>query len=782
MKIWKFRELDNRCFWLMAVMVAMCIGLVVRLYYLQITEYDAYQEKVIGNIQQETTVAANRGQIYDRNMVTLATNTTTYRLFVSPSDIISSGKEKFEYDEEKATEEEIQKGQEEAAEEQIEKVAQLLAPYVDSDSSEMIERIQTLSTRKDITIQKNLDSDTADIIRTIISENDLSHQVYLEASSKRYYPYGSLACAVIGITGTDSGLLGLELEYDDYLTGTPGRYITVKNAQSQSMPSDYDTYIEPEDGLNLVTTLDVTIQNILEEQLKQTFYDSQAANRVTGIVMNPNNGEIYGMATYPSFDLNSPYELSEYYQELFDNWTYTPTEETGEQTEEEAKNEYFWELIYKMWSNKSVNDLYEPGSTFKMITTSMALEEKVVSFSDSFTCTGSLKVGGRTIRCHKTVGHGTNTFNKLLQMSCNPTIMQVAARLGASDFYKYFEAFGYTSKTGIDLPGESSGLYVSLSGMNSVELACYSFGQTFKTTPIQQLTAISAVANGGYLVTPHLVSAMTDQSGNTVVEFDAGIKRQVVSSEVCSSILNVLQDGVSTGVGVANAYVAGYRVAAKTGTSEKRDTADTTDRIGSCVAIAPADDPQVCVIIIVDEPQISNKYGSNVAAPYVANVLEQVLPYLGVERVYSSSEMSRIAVKVGNYKGKALDRAISEITSAGLTYEIVGDGQTVTAQIPASGETITNINGKVVLYTGGAESSPITVPDLINQKATLAISRLYALGLNVRLEGATNYDQGGGAVVIAQSVEGGSQLPYGSVVEITCRYTDTTDDDGNMIE
>lgn len=787
MKLQKIREIDHRCFWLMAVLVCMCLLLVGKLYQLQIKRYDEFQNRVINNIQQETVVPAARGQIYDRNMMALAANMTTYRLFISPKDILAAADaqyvEQYKGSHDGEEPEEIDEAaKERLAGEYIEKVAGRLSEFTEMDAAEIQKRIGDYSGRKDITIQRDLDVDTADQVRKLITELKLNTQVYLEATSKRYYPYSELASAVVGFTGTDGGLIGLELRYDSYLTGTPGRYITTKNAQSQSMPSDYDTYIEPKDGLNLVTTLDVTVQSILEQQLKETYYNSQAANRVTGIVMNPNTGEVYGMATYPSFDLNNPYELTESFAELYEQWEYDASDANGK-TEEEAKNEYFWELVYRMWSNKAVNDLYEPGSTFKMVTTSAALQEKVTSFSDSYSCTGSLKVGGRTIHCHKAGGHGTQTFDKLLQLSCNPTIMQVAAKIGARTFYQYFEAFGFTSKTGIDLPGESAGLFIAQSGMNAVELACYSFGQTFKTTPIQQLTAISAVANGGTLVTPHLVKALTDSDGNVVVSYDAGVKRQVVNKEVSKAIMAVLQEGVSSGNGVANAYVAGYRVAAKTGTSEKRDTADPSDRIGSCVGVAPADDPQVCVIVIVDEPQTSNKYGATVAAPYVAAIMEQILPYLGVERVYSQDEMSRIAVKVGSYKGYTLEKAKEAITKLGLKYEVVGDGQTVTAQIPASGEYVTNINGKVILYTGDSSAMPpVTVPNLTGQNAAQAIRRLYALGLNVYITGATNYSQGQGAVIVGQSIKEGERVEYGSVIEVTCRYMDQTDGDGELIE
>ncbi len=775
----KMRELDYRCITFMIVMLVMCGILVAKLFNLQITRYDEYQSKVIDNIQQETTVAAERGQIYDRNMVALATNVTTYRLFVSPSDIIKEGSSKFE-EKSGMKADEIEDGKKMCADEQIALVAEKLAEAAGLDKDSIISQINKYSTRKDITIEKNVDVDTAEAIRKIIEENGFVTQVYLEATTKRYYPYGSLAASVIGLTGTDGGLIGLELKYDEYLTGTPGRYISNKNAQSQSLPSEYNMYTEPEDGLNLVSTIDITIQNILEEQLKLTYTESQAAERVTGIVMNPSNGEIYAMATYPNFDLNDPYTLTENFADLYSSWKYDAQEEDGK-TEEEAKNDYFWTLVYKMWNNKAVNDLYEPGSTFKIITTAMALDEKVVSFNDQFTCTGRLTVAGKSISCHKAGGHGTEIFSKQLQASCNPTIMQVAARVGSKNFYKYFEAFGYTSKTGIDLPGEASGLYVKESGLNAVELACYSFGQTFKTTPIQQITAICSVANGGYLVTPHVVSAMTDKDGKIVKSFDSGTKRQVISSEVSKSIMEVLREGVSNGQGVANAYIAGYRVAAKTGTSQKRDDADENARVGSCIAVAPADDPQICVLIIVDEPQIKNKYGSNVAAPYVASVVEKTLTYLGTERVYSEDEMTRIAVKVGKYNGLTVDEAKQKIEKSKLSYEIVGNGKTIVGQSPASGEYVTNISGKIILYTeNNLKHETVSVPNVVGQSASVAIKQLNSLGFNVYIDGAANYSSGTGATVIAQGTAAGENAEYGEVIKITCRYLDESDGDSGF--
>lgn len=754
MKVKKINAIDFRALIWLGFMAVACIIVMGRLFYMQYLQYDHYQSEVIDNIQQESVIPAKRGDIYDRNRNPLATNITTYRLFVSPVSIMEAGSGK--------------------------QIATYLSDYLELDYNEVYKKTQR-ENMKDITIQRDVSEAQAEDIRTFISENEYQSQIYLEATEKRYYPMGTLAASVIGAMGTDGGLFGLELEYDTYLTGTPGRYITTKDAQSGGMPSDFDTRIDPEDGLSAVTTIDVNIQSMLEGQLKSAYEYAQAAEKVTGIVMDPNTGAIYAMGTYPNFDLNNIYTLNDYYQQKYDAWTFDPSQHKEGTTEDAAKNEYFWQCVYAMWNNKAVSILYEPGSTMKMMTTAMALEERCIKFTDKFSCKGSLVVAGQEIHCHNTKGHNRSsgelrTFDKLLQLSCNPAIMQVAAKLGSTKFYSYFESFGYTSVTGIDLPGEAAGLYVPLSKLNAVELACYSFGQTFKTTPLQQLTAVCTVANGGHLITPHVVNSLIDQNGNTQVTFEPKIKRQVVSSAVCESIMSVLQDGVYSGDGVKNAYVAGYRVAAKTGTSEKRDSADKSARIGSCVAIAPADDPQVCVIIIVDEPQISNKYGSNVAAPYAGALMEQVLSYLGVERVYTPEEEARMSVTIADYKGLALETAIQKLASTSLTYEVIGNGSTVTSQIPAAGEKLTSINGKIYLYTGGATATAtVKMPDVVNKTVDAAIKQLQSAGLNVLLTGVTNYSKGSGATVIMQSPPVGTELPYGSVVTLECRYTNETE-------
>lgn len=727
------------------VCVAAWSAIVVRLFDLQVVNYDKYQTKVLDNIQRETTLTAKRGIIYDRNMVQLATNYTVYRVFISPRDIVDD--------------------------EQARLIANGLVEILGVDYNEVIYRASRKH-RADETIKKNVSEEVADRILEFMAEHNLNKQIHLEASTSRYYPYNSLAAHVIGLVGTDGGLLGLELSYNEYLSGTSGRYLTARNANGLSMPYKYDTYIDASNGANLVTTIDLTLQSMLEKELEKTYHDSNPLNRVTGIAMNPKTGAVLAMATYPSFNLNEPYKLTEEFQKKLDESGFAP-----------GTSEYkalFDTLLYSMWKNKAVSELYEPGSTFKVITASAALEENVVKLTDMFSCTGSFFVEGygKPIHCWRRIGHGTITFEVGLQQSCNPTLMQLAARLGRDKFYEYFKAFGYTEKTGIDLPGEANSYYHAFSGFNQVELAVYSFGQTFKVTPLMQLTGISTVANGGYLITPYVVEKLIDDDGNVLMSRDTQVKRQVISEATSKEIAGILERGVSGNGGAKNAYVPGYTVAAKTGTSEVRDILDENGnsylRISSCVAYAPAEDPVIAVLIIVDQPQSESVYGSVVAAPYVSSFLNEALPYLGVERNYSEADLARIAVTVGDYVGKKVSEAKSKVNALGLEVEVRGEGSVVTYQMPAYGEAINKDTGKVILYCGDeVPKSSVTVPNVVGMNATNCNRTLLNSGLNILIDGTTNYDIASGAVVIAQSPAAGESVSPGTVVTVTLRYLDS---------
>lgn len=736
------KKIPGRVLGLIIMFAILWFILVIRLFSLQVLNNDEYEVKVVDNIERETDVLANRGIIYDSNMVQLATNETTWRIFISPRDI----------------EDDVQKGL----------IASRLSEILDVEYTFVYEKACKVE-RADETIKKDITEEEYNKVIALIDEYDLDKQIHYEAYTKRYYPYGSLASHVIGCVGTDSGQFGLELQYDNELTGVAGKYITARDAQGNRMPYKYDSYIEAQNGANLVTTIDTRIQSVLEEQLKEAYEDGNPLERVCGIVMDVNDGSVLAMAVYPNFDLNDPYTLDAESQAKLDASEYAK--------DSDEYNNYYWDLVYSMWSNKAVTELYEPGSTFKVITTAMALEEKVTVFSDMYSCSGAMKIEGYAdpIHCHKRSGHGTVTYRVGLQQSCNPTLMQVAAKIGIPTFYDYFKSFGYTEKTGIDIPGEGQSLYESYGDFNKVSLAVYSFGQTFKVTPIQQIRAICSVANGGYLVTPHLVSKIVDDDGNILSSFDTEAVRQVVSSDVCKEISEVLEEGVSGDGGAKNAYVAGYKVAAKTGTSQKRDVRDSDQVVGSTVAYVPSDDPQVAILIMVDSPQLDSRYGSVVAAPYVANTLKEILPTLGVEKHYSEKDSDMITVAITDFTGYDVKDAKENIAAKGIACEIVGEGDTVISQTPMSGSIVQQSNAKIVLYTEEikeGEEHLVKVPDVVGMGAEAANNTLVSAGFNVRYDGTVNRT---GASVTDQSYQAGDMIPYGSVVTIKVRYFDGTE-------
>lgn len=719
--------------------------LCVRLFVLAVLKHEEYKKKAEDNIQSETPLKAERGIIYDRNMVPLATNVTTWRVFLSPRDIKSD--------------------------EEAEIIAAGLSEILGVKYETVLSGAKNNVTR-DRTIKKKATAEEKDKVIAFVLEKNLSHAVHTEADTERYYPFGSLAAHTLGFMGTDNGLLGLEAYYDSYLTGTDGMYITSKNAAGETLPDSYETYIEAINGCSLITTIDITLQSLLEAQLEATYIDSKAQNRVTGIVMDPETGAILAMATYPSFDLNEPYVLDQYSAEKLSGLGLA-----------EGSTEYraaYNDALYKMWNNKAVSTLYEPGSTFKILTTSVALELNVSKTTEMFHCSGALKVEGygSPIRCHKRQGHGSLNFAEALQKSCNPTMMTLAARIGNTRFMEYFINFGYTGKTGIDLPGEALGIFHQPENFNTVELAVYSFGQTFKTTAIQQLTAISAVANGGSTITPYLVGEIKDSAGATVYSKTVQTKRKVLSEEVCSTISEILEQGVSGDGGAKNAGVAGYKIAAKTGTSQVRDIRDENGNsylyVGSCVAYAPSDDPALSVIIVVDQPQSNIYYGSTVAAPYVSEFLKGALPYLGFEPQYTEEEEKKRNVKVEDYIGMSVSDAVKAIKALGLNAEVIGDGEKIMSQMPAAGMQITKENGRVLLYTGGESGGTVKVPNVTGMSATDAVNKLVNLGFNVSIAGVSDYNRGVGATVISQSVKD-TELEKGSVITLTLRYLDGTE-------
>ncbi|MBQ9704011.1 MAG: PASTA domain-containing protein, partial [Clostridia bacterium] len=709
------------------------------LFKLQIIEYNEYQRYVIDQITVETNVNPLRGNILDINGKILATNKTVWVLYLCPKNINNP-----------------------------EFIAKNLYDITGIDYDIILSKALKKVYKYQF-INNSINKEISDKIRVFIDENELEEQIKLSASAKRYYPYSNLASHTIGFVNADGeGIYGIEKVYNNILEGTNGRYITAQDAKSNDMPFQYEKYIEDENGYNLCTTIDYYIQYQLEVQLANAAIESGSQNRATGIVMNPKTGEIYAMATYPSFDLNDPYTLDDLSNEKLKNL------KVGTK---EYRQEYL-NLLFTMWGNKAVSELYEPGSTFKLFTTSVALETGAANLHSQFNCTGSLKIDGyyRAISCHKRKGHGSINFSEALQQSCNPAMMTLAMRIGRENFYNYFKSFGYTGKTGIDLPSEATGYYHSFDNFSNVSLAVYSFGQTFKTTAIQQLRAISAVANGGYLVTPHLIHSIVDNDGNTIYEYETEKSEQIIDDEICSKISQILKEGVDGEGGAKNAYVAGYSIAAKTGTSEKKDkydsTVNTSYRVSSCIAYAPSEDAQVAVIILVDEPTVGSKYGSVVAAPYVSRLLELILPYMGVKAENNGTDNKQI--QVNNYTDLSVDEAIKRLKNDGISYEIIGNGDKILNQLPMSGSFIYEKTGKIILYTVDADESikVSVVPDLIGKSPQEANILLSYNNLNIKIEGSINFKVGDSVKVISQYPQAGVQLKSGDVVTIRLMHTD----------
>ncbi|MBE6664885.1 MAG: PASTA domain-containing protein [Ruminococcaceae bacterium] len=749
-------EMRLRALIVFSVCTVLTLVVIGRLFYLQIIRHTHYKKLVLEQMLYETEISASRGTITDRNGITLAANYTTERVFIDPSNIAKA-------DDPEAVRVMI-----------AEKLSEILEVEYDFVYGEAKK-----SKYRDRTIKKNVDKEITNQIRAFMVENKdmqlsekdkdltLSDMIYFSESTTRVYPFGTLASHVIGFCGSDGGLYGLEYQYNKALSGTSGKIMTAKDGNNGSMPYNYETYVDAENGANLVTTLDYKIQSYLEKYLEEAALESGCASRACGIIMNVKTGEIYAMATYPYYDLNKPRTLPSYYDEVLADYA----EKYGADSTKYLA--YQSELLFSTWNNKCLTDTYEPGSTSKIFTTSMALEENLASLSNTFTCTGGYLVSGwsKPIRCHKTTGHGILDFAGALQQSCNPAMMQLAERIGVTIYGEYFKAFGLDSKTGIDLPGEASSIYKPAENMSNVDLAVYSFGQRYNVTAIQQIAAVAAVANGGTMVVPHIVKEIVDDEGSVIASFGTTAVRQVISEETADTISKILADGVAGDGGAKNAYVQGYSVAAKTGTTEKGTSGNK--RIASTVAYAPADDPEVICLLIVDEPTIGSRYGSTVAAPYVSKILADVLPYLGIEPEYTDEELAKLEINLPNYRGLSLDEAIMRLSEAGLSYEIVGTGNSIVDQIPPAKSTLSKDNGLVILYTSeAAEEKNATVPNVLGMSAAQANKVLANAGFNIHLEGALN---GSGAVVMTQSLAAGTVAPKGTVITVDIRHTNFTD-------
>lgn len=726
----------------------------VRLFCLQVFGFGEAQAKVLDEITVSTALRAKRGDILDATGRVMATTKTVYRIYISPKSIATHEKKN---------------GVGTGA-----LIAKNLSEILGVSEETLLKKIKKTG-YLDETVARDQDEETAGRVLALIDREELWGLVGVEANESRHYPFDTLAAHVLGFTGSDNqGLYGLEYYYDDDLSGRDGEYLSAVDAHGNDKSYGYTTYREAEDGLTLVTTLDTYLQRELESALAEIIEEFDVRDRATGIIMNVNTGAILAMATAPTFDANSPYQLDALSAERL-----AASGLTEGTTEYRAKKN---ELLLEMWQNKPVSTLYEPGSTFKIVTSAIALDLGVTTPTDaSFFCGGSYSpVKGVRISCWRKIGHGSGfSYGFGLQQSCNCAMMQVAARIGSENFYRYFTGFGLRERTGIDLPSEANSIFHSLSGLGTVELATSSFGQRFKVTPLQEITAIAAVANGGYLVTPHLIDRLVDSEGNTVFRYETEVKRQVVSTDAAHSVAAILEEGVS-GVGASrNAYAAGYRIAAKTGTSEKLDKLDANGghslRIGSCVGFAPYDDPEIAVIIVVDEPTTAH-YGATVAAPYISRVMSCALPYLGYEPQYTDKEEGLRPVTIGNYVGMTVKEAKGALTKLGISVDFgnASPDATVTSQVPLPGSSLNTSLGRVLLKTGGATAETGVVPDLHGLSVEEAVTKLLNAGLNIRLAGTQNIPAGGTVYpkAASQSIASGTAVPRGTVVTVTFLYDD----------
>lgn len=719
---------------MLAIFLIFLIGCVLpvvgHLFYIQVIQHEDYESKALSQQMRSTSISPKRGTIYDRNMKKLAVSATVETVAINPKSV---------------------KDDDQAA-----LIADGLSEILGVDRQKIIDATQKKSTYY-VEIKKKVEKDVADQVRQFKVDNSIS-AIDLIEDTKRYYPYGSFAANVIGFVGTENyGLAGIEASYDDVLQGLPGKVVEAKNAAGSEMYFDYKTYVDPQNGMNLVLTLDEVVQHYAEKHLETAVIENNVREGGAAIVMNVNTGEVLAMAQYPSFNLNSPFEIT-------DETFLTSLEGMSDEDKTQAKSDY----LNGIWRNKVISDAYEPGSTFKCLTASMALEEKTVSLTSTFNCPGYYMVGNRRINCWKRSGHGHEDFVKGLGNSCNPVFMQVGLSVGAQKFYNYFGAYGLREKTGIDLPGEAEGVPHSLSTLeNPISLAVDSFGQTFKVTPIQMLTAISAAVNGGNLVTPHLAKELVDDDGNVVKTYETTVKRQVISAETSEAVASMMELVVADGTG-RNAYLQGYHIGGKTGTSEKIDAKNEAGQVDKYVAsfigIAPANDPQYAVLVMLDEPAAGATAGGGaIAAPVAKAIFNDILPYLGVVPQYTAEELADLEAPVPNVIGKTLAEASAELAEYGLKYRVEGSGDTVTDQMPKVGEKVAK-NTTILLYTSESQgNAAVEVPNVIGMTPAQAEETLTAAGFNCKFSGSGEGDY----YAVKQSPEGGAAAMPGTVVSVS---------------
>ncbi|MBR6502651.1 MAG: PASTA domain-containing protein [Clostridia bacterium] len=705
---------------------------------IMILKGEEYQAKASEQQLYDNLLSAPRGNIYDSNMNLLATSSPAWTVYLTPNGINNLDDES-------------------EANEVRNAIADGLAPILGMERNEIYEL--TKKNTYYVIVKKKIEKNTVDKIREFIVANEnlkMANYIGLEETTKRYYPNDSLASTVIGFVGNDNqGLAGLESYYDNELTGVAGRVVAAKDAKGTDMRFSYEKVEEAKQGNSLVLTIDSYVQHVCEKYLDIAVEQEQVQERGAVIVMNVNTGAILGMAVSGDFNPNEPFVLSEEDQALVDAIV-----------DEEEKSAKRSELLNRQWRNKAVSDTYEPGSVFKIFTSAVALEENLVTIHSTFTCNHTYVVAGRPYHCHDKIGgHGTQTLQQSISNSCNPAFIQIGQLMGNDTFSKYFSAFNLTGKTGIDLPGEAAPYYHANRG--PTELASSSFGQTFNITPIQMISLAATSVNGGYAVTPHVVEKIIDSDKKVVKTFSSENRKQVISKETSSTMRNMLEYVVENGA--KNGIVSGYRVGGKTGTSQKMSkilsTGDSHLYIGSYVGIAPINDPEIAVFVMLDEPMGANYYGGLISAPVGSKIMADILPHLGFEPQYSEEELAKISIAVPDVTGDEIAVAKTRINSSKLTYKVIGKGETVLKQLPEAGSSVYS-GGMVILYTEESEAQMTTVPNLVGLSVSEVNTVAAEAGINIEFSGNVSSNT---VLSYAQDFKAGETVSLGQIVTVYFR-------------
>ncbi len=729
---------------LLAVIIILGFGSAIfGMGYTQLYKGEFFKTKAETQQLSDTAITAQRGIIYDANMSVLAQSASAWKISLNATAFAQ-----------------IPEQAQEQVYSALTDALGVTRKYLEDKASYTQYNSVSIKTK----VEKEAKDKLEKFIKGSFTDKDGEDQsfgsiVMIDEDVKRYYPYSTLASQILGFTGTDNnGLSGLESYYNSTLTGVDGRVISARSNSSVAQDIEYKSVYEAKQGTSLVLTIDETIQRYLENALSSCYETSKAAS-CTGIVMDVKTGAILAMSSKGDYDPNDPYTV-------YDKRT---VESLNKITDTEEKDEAEKNAMYAQWNNRALTDTYEPGSVFKVITMAAGLEENAVKYDEKYTCTGSITVSDRVYSCHNTSGHGTQTLTEGLMNSCNPYFITIGQRLGVDTFYKYFEAFGFTEKTGIDLPGETepkAGVtYFEKYKMTKVNLASSSFGQSFQITPIQMITAVNAIANDGKLMQPYVVSKMLDSEGNVVSQTQPVEKRQVISESTSEKIMASMEQVALNGT-AKNAYVAGFRVGGKTGTSDKLNKVGEV--AASFVGVAPSNDPQVTVLIVVDEPEGATGGGA-VAAPVAGEVIENTLTYLNVERQYNDSEKALLDVQVPSVTGDAVDEAKSSLEEEKFSVQIVGSGDTVLSQMPASGQYIPQ-GGVVVLYTDEQKKKlKAVVPDFTGMTITEANYAAINAGINIRVSGNSLSEES--LTAYRQSSLKGAEVESGSTVTVYFRTT-----------